>query len=106
VLKSIKIFIFISWRFSVIEFYSCGEFQHGRPLTSKTNKTVACVCETYQNNRRITIREVAEGISYGISYQEILTKDIGMRQIATKCIPHLLTDEKYTKQNLLEWKLI
>lgn len=51
----------------------------GRPSTSKTNETVARVREIIRNNRRLTIREVAEevGISYG-SCQEILTKELGM----------------------------
>lgn len=70
----------------------------GRPSTSKTNETVARVREIIRNNRRLTIREVAEdvGISYG-SCQEILTKELGMSRIAAKFVPRLLTDEQ--KQN-------
>jgi len=70
----------------------------GRPSTSKTNETVALVREIIRNNRRLTIREVAEdvGISYGWC-QEILTKELSMSRIAAKFVPRLLTDEQ--KQN-------
>jgi len=70
----------------------------GRPSTSKTNETVARVREIIRNNRRLTIREVAEniGISYG-SCQEILTKELGMSRIAAKFVPHLLTNEQKPK---------
>lgn len=70
----------------------------GRPSTSKTNEIVAHVREIIQNNRRLTIREVAEDIRilYG-SCQEILTKELGISRIAAKIVHRLLTDEQ--KQN-------
>lgn len=49
-----------------------------RASTSKTNETVARVCEIILNNRRFTIKEVVEEveISYG-SCQEMSTKGLG-----------------------------
>jgi len=75
----------------------------GRPSTSKTNETVACVCEIIRNNRRLTIREVVEDVEipYG-SYQEILTKELGMSLIVAKFVPRLLTNEQ--KQNQMSLK--
>ncbi|XP_050533350.1 protein GVQW3-like [Daktulosphaira vitifoliae] len=56
----------------------------GRPSTSKTNEIVARVREIIRNNRRLTIREVAEdvGISYG-SCQKILTKELELETISS-----------------------
>ncbi|XP_050547198.1 protein GVQW3-like [Daktulosphaira vitifoliae] len=62
-----------------------------RPSTSKTNEIVALNREIIRNNRRLTIREVAEdvGISHG-SCQEVLTKKLGMSRIAAKFVPRLI----------------
>ncbi|XP_008180994.1 daple-like protein [Acyrthosiphon pisum] len=78
----------------------------GRPSTSKTNETVARVREIIRNNRRLTIREVAEDveITYGLC-QEILTNDLGMSRIAAKFVPLFLTDEQKQNQNTIAQEL-
>jgi len=97
--QSIKIFIFIAWRFSVIVFQSRDEFPPDRPSTPKM--------KIVRNDRRLIIREVTEGveISYG-SCQEILTKYLGMSRIAAKCIPHLLTDEQKFNRKAISHELL
>ena len=57
----------------------------GRPSTSTTDKNVEKVKEMVMNDRRITIREVADdvGISIG-SYHEFFSNFLGMKRVAAK----------------------
>jgi len=49
----------------------------GRPSTSHTEETVACVREIIHADRRLTIREVAEEVRVAFGkYQKILTEDL------------------------------
>lgn len=67
----------------------------GRPSTSTDDAHVSQVNEMVRSNRRLTVREIAEDciISFG-SCQEILTETLGMRRIAAKFVPRLLTQEQ------------
>ena len=67
----------------------------GRPSTSHTEETVACVREIIHADRRLTIREVAEdvGVAFG-TCQKILTEDLQMRRVSAKFVPRLLTAEQ------------
>ena len=67
----------------------------GRPSTSHTEETVACVREIIHADRRLTIREVAEdvGIALG-TCQKILTEDLQMRRVSAKFVPCLMTVEQ------------
>lgn len=62
----------------------------GRPSTSKTDEN-----ELVHENRRITIRELADtiNISFG-SVQSILKDNLNMCRIAAKFVPHLLSEEQ------------
>ena len=55
----------------------------GRPSTSITDENIEAVKKMILDNRRITIREVADdiGISFG-SCQEIFTDVLGMKRAA------------------------
>lgn len=63
----------------------------GRPSTSKTDENIEAVKKMILDNRRITIREVADdvGISFG-SCQAIFTDVLGMKRAAAKIVPKLL----------------
>ncbi|EGI63738.1 FLJ37770-like protein [Acromyrmex echinatior] len=52
----------------------------GRPSTSKTDENINKVREMLANNRKLTIREVAENLNivYG-SVQDIVVNDLGLR---------------------------
>ena len=67
----------------------------GRPSTSTTDENIKAVKKMILNNRRITIREVADdiGISFG-SCQEIFTDVLGRKPVAAKIIPKLLNFEQ------------
>ena len=72
-----------------------------RPSTSTTNENVEKVKEMVMNDRRITIREVADdvGISIG-SCHEIFSNVLGMKRVAAKFVPKLSIFEQ--KQRRME----
>ena len=63
----------------------------GRPSTSTTDENVKKGKEMVMNDRRITIREVADdvGISIG-SCHDIFSNVLGMKRVAAKFVPKLL----------------
>jgi len=73
-------------RLKTFEWYShfksgCRSFEDdphpGRPSTTHTEETVACVREIIHADRRLTIREVAEEVRIAFSTcQKILTEDL------------------------------
>ena len=62
----------------------------GRPSTSTTNENTEAVKKIVMENRRITIREVAEdvGISVG-SCHAIFSDILGLKRVAAKLVPKL-----------------
>ena len=66
-----------------------------RPGTSTTDENVEKVKEMVMNDRRITIREVADdvGISIG-SCHDIFSNVLGMKRVAAKSVPKLLNFEQ------------
>ena len=60
----------------------------GRPSTSKTDENINKVRKMLINNRKLTIRELAEdlNIAYG-SFQDIVVNGLGLRQVAAKLVP-------------------
>ena len=66
----------------------------GRPITLATDESIEAVKKMILNNRRITIRVVAEdvGISFG-SCQAILMDVLGMKRAEAKIVPKLLNFE-------------
>jgi len=91
-------------RSKTFEWYSlckrgCRSFEDdpcpGRPSTSHTEETVACVREIFRADRLLTIREVAEEvrIAFG-TCQKILTEDLQIRLVTAKFVPCLLTAEQ------------
>ncbi|KAL4100983.1 hypothetical protein QTP88_021004 [Uroleucon formosanum] len=72
----------------------------GRPSTSRKDDVVEKIKEKVRNERRLTVRELANeaGISIG-SCHEILTENLQMKRVAAKFVPRLLTLEQ--KENRL-----
>ena len=76
----------------------------GRPSTSTTDDNVETMKKMIMENRRITIREVADevGISFG-SCQAIFTDVLGMKRVAAKFVPKLLNfDQKQHRMNIAQ----
>ena len=71
----------------------------GRPKTATTDIQVEAIHCMVMDDRRITIRYIAEtmGISYG-SVQSVLTDVLGMRKLLARWVPRMLTpDQKLTR---------
>lgn len=62
--------------------------RNGRPSTSKTDENIDKVTKMLVNNRKLTIREIAEDLNsaYG-SVQDILVNDLGFRRVAARLVP-------------------
>ena len=76
----------------------------GRPSTSITDDNVEQVKKMILENRRITIREVADdvGISFG-SCQAIFSDVLGMKRVAAKFVPKLLNfDQKQCRVDIAQ----
>ncbi|XP_011860288.1 PREDICTED: putative uncharacterized protein FLJ37770 [Vollenhovia emeryi] len=78
------------------------EERAGRPSTSITDENIDEVKKIVLANRRITVREVAEDLNISIgSCHSIFTNDLGMRRVAAKFVPKLLTfDQKQNRINI------
>ena len=67
----------------------------GRPSCANNEENVALVREKIHEDRRQTIHDVcaALGLSYG-TCQRILSHELGMRRIAAKFVPRLLSNDQ------------
>lgn len=74
---------------------TCDDVRAGRPSTSVTPVNVDAVKNLVLQDRRITVREIAEelDISQG-SCETILTEHLHMRKVSAKFIPRLLNFEQ------------
>ena len=62
----------------------------GRPSTSTTDENVEKVKEMVMNDRRITIRDVADDVGISISTcHGIFSNVLGMKRVAAKFVPNL-----------------
>jgi ribosomal protein S25 len=59
-----------------------------RPSTSSDDAHVAQVRETVRSNRRLTVREMADGCDISIgSCHDILTRKLEMHRVVSKFVP-------------------
>ena len=67
----------------------------GRPSTSRNEEMIAKVRTIVRNNRRLTVRDIADdcGISVG-SCDAILTDDLHVKRVCAKFVPRLLADDQ------------
>ena len=67
----------------------------GRPSTSRTEENVDRVRQMIRNDRRLTVRIIADSLSINRDcVWKILTEDLGMRKICAKMVPKLLNDDQ------------
>jgi len=67
----------------------------GRPSTSRNEEMIAKVGTLVCNNRRLTVREIADGCGISVdSCNAILTDDLHMKHVCMKFVPCLLTDDQ------------
>lgn len=75
------------------------EPRSGRPSTSRTPEMIEKVRQMLAQDRRLTLRLIAEelGISKDTAHT-IIRDDLGKRKICSRFVPHKLTDEQKTKR--------
>ncbi|XP_077499637.1 protein GVQW3-like [Amblyomma americanum] len=72
-----------------------NEPRSGRPSTCRNDKVIAEVNAVVMRDRRVTIREIAEGVGIStFSAHSIITKDLAMKRVTAKFVPKLLTVEQ------------
>jgi len=74
----------------------------GRQSTSRNEEMIAKVRTIIRNNRRMTVRELADdcGISVG-SCGAILTDDLDMKRVCAKFVSRLLTDDQLEQRQTI-----
>jgi hypothetical protein len=74
----------------------------GRPTSCTTPETVARIQELIHQDRRLTIRDIAEEVEVGYgTCQRVLTEELGRHCVAAKFVPRILTaDQKQQRVNV------
>jgi len=66
-----------------------------RPPTSRTEENVTKFHQIVRENRRLTVRSVAEQVNIDTeTVRKILTEDLVMRKVCAKMVPKDLTEEQ------------
>jgi len=67
----------------------------GRPSTARTDKNVESVRRLLTEDRRITLKMIADRLNIGKeTVRRIVTEDFGKRKICARFVPHALTTEQ------------
>ena len=67
----------------------------GRPATSRTEENIAKVRQIVRENRRWTVRSIAEQVNIDReTVRKILAEDLDMRKVCVKMVPKDLTQEQ------------
>ena len=75
------------------------EERSGRPATSRTEENIAKVRQILRENRRLTVRSIAEQVNiYRETVRKIVTEDLDMRKVCAKMVPNELTEERKQKR--------
>jgi len=71
------------------------EERSGWPATSRTEENIAKVRQIMQENRRLTVRSIAEQVNIDReTVRKILTEDLDMRKVCAKMVPKELTHRR------------
>ena len=71
------------------------EERSGRPATSRTKENIAKVRQNMCENRRLTVRSIAEQVNIDReTVRKILTEDLDMKKVCAKMVPKELTEEQ------------
>jgi len=75
-------------RFSEGRESATDEERSGRLATSRTEENIAKIRQIVRENRRLTVRGIAEKVnSDRETVRKILTKDLEMRKVCAKMVP-------------------
>ena len=76
------------------------EESSGRPTRSRTEENIAKVCQILCENRRLTVRSIAEQVNIDReTVGKILTEDLNMRNVCAKMAPKELTEEQKQRRS-------
>ena len=71
------------------------EERSGRPATSRTEENIVKVRQILHENRRLTVRSIAEQVNIDReTVRKILTEDLDIRKVCAKMVPKELTEEQ------------
>jgi len=71
------------------------EERSGRPATSKTEENIAKVRQIVRENRRLSVRVVAEQVNIDReTVRKVLTDDLAMSKVCAKMVPMELAEEQ------------
>jgi len=71
------------------------EERSGWPATCRTEENIAKIRQIVRENRRLTVRSIAEQVNIGREkVRKILTEDLDMRKVCAKMVPKELTKEQ------------
>ena len=71
------------------------EERSGRPTTSRTEENIAKVHQIVSENRRLTVRSIAEQVNIDReTVRKILTEDLDMRKVCAKMVAEEFTEEQ------------
>jgi len=71
------------------------EERSGRPATSRNEENIANVRQIVRENRRLTVRSIAEQVNIDKqTVMKILTEHLDMRKVCAKMVPKELTGEQ------------
>ena len=76
------------------------EERSGRSATSRTEENIAKVRQIVRQNRRLTVRSIAEQVNIDTeTVRKILTEDLDMRKVCAKMVPKELTEEQKQRKD-------
>jgi len=76
------------------------EERSGRPATSRTKENIAKVRQIVCENRRLTVRSIAQQVNIDReTVRKILNKDLDMRKVSAKMVPKELTEEQKQRRD-------
>jgi len=79
----------------------------GRPSTSRNEEMIAKVRTIVRNNRRLTVREIADGCGFCVGLCDaILTDDLHMKRVWVKFVWRLLTDDQREQRQTIGGDLL
>ena len=71
------------------------EDRSGRPATSRTEENVAKIHQIVCENRRVTVRSIAEQVNIDReTVRKVLTEGLYMRKVCAQMVPKELTEEQ------------
>ena len=71
------------------------EKRSGQTATSRSEENIPKVCQIVRENRRLTVRSIAEQVIIDReTVRKVLTEDLDMRKVWAKMVPKELTEEQ------------